>query len=58
MKRLKDFYPRAMLFGAPPKILRLALSNCNRDDLLALIWRHKKGILRFAPEPESVLVLT
>lgn len=53
----KDFYERAILFGAPPKFIWLALGNCTRNDLLALIQRHEGDILAFAATPESVLVL-
>jgi predicted nuclease of predicted toxin-antitoxin system len=54
----KDFYQRAMLYGSPPKIIWLALGNCTRDDLLALIQRHEREILAFETSPESVLVLS
>ncbi|HEY5346422.1 MAG TPA: DUF5615 family PIN-like protein [Verrucomicrobiae bacterium] len=54
----KDFYQRAVLFGAPPKFIWLGLGNCARADLLALIQRHEDDILAFATSPESVLILT
>ena len=54
----KDFYQRAMLFGAPPKFVWLNLGNCTRDDLLSLIQRHERDILAFATSPEAVLILT
>lgn len=54
----KDFYQRAMLYGSPPKFVWLALGNCTRDDLLALIRRHERDILAFETSPESVLVLS
>ncbi len=54
----KDFYQRAVLFGAPPKFIWLGLGNCTRADLLALIQRHEGDILAFATSPEAVLVLT
>lgn len=53
----KDFYQRAVLFGAPPKFIWLGLGNCTRADLLALIQRHEGDILTFATTPEAVLIL-
>jgi len=54
----KDFYQRALLYGAPPKFVWLCLGNCTRNDLLALIRRHEQDILAFETSPESVLVLS
>jgi predicted nuclease of predicted toxin-antitoxin system len=54
----KDFYQRAVLYGSPPKFVWLALGNCTRDDLLALIQRHEREIFAFETSPESVLVLS
>jgi predicted nuclease of predicted toxin-antitoxin system len=54
----KDFYQRALLYGSPPKFVWLALGNCTRDDLLALIRRHEQDILVFETSTESVLVLS
>jgi predicted nuclease of predicted toxin-antitoxin system len=54
----KDFYQRALLYGAPPKFVWLALGNCTRAGLLSLIQRHERDILAFETSPESVLVLS
>jgi predicted nuclease of predicted toxin-antitoxin system len=54
----KDFYQRALLYGAPPKFVWLCLGNCTRDDLVVLIRRHDRDILAFETSSESVLVLT
>jgi predicted nuclease of predicted toxin-antitoxin system len=54
----KDFYQRALLYGAPPKFIWLRLGNCTRDDLLSLIRRHEQAILVFETSPESVLILS
>ena len=54
----KDFYQRALLFGAPPKFIWLCLGNCTRDDLLALIRRQEREILTFETSAESVLVVS
>ena len=54
----KDFYQRALLFGAPPKFIWLCLGNCTRNDLLALIQRHERDMLGFEASPESVLILS
>ena len=54
----KDFYQRAVLFGAPPKFIWLRLGNCTRDDVLSLIRRRERDILAFDGSPESVLILS
>ncbi|HEX4343007.1 MAG TPA: DUF5615 family PIN-like protein [Verrucomicrobiae bacterium] len=54
----RDFYERAVLYGAPPKFIWLRLGNCTRNDLLALISRHEQDIIAFESSPESVLVLS
>jgi predicted nuclease of predicted toxin-antitoxin system len=54
----KDFYQRALYYGAPPKFIWLRLGNCTRDDLLALIRRHEQHILAFETSSESILILT
>jgi len=53
----KDFYQRALLYGAPPKFIWLCIGNCTRDDLLALIRTHERKIEAFATTAESVLIL-
>ncbi len=54
----KDFYQRALLYGAPPKFIWLALGNCTRNDLLSLVLRHEGDILKFESASEAVLVLS
>ena len=54
----KDFYQRALLYGAPPKFIWLCIGNCTRGDLLSLIQRHEQNILAFDASPESVLILS
>ena len=54
----KDFYERALLYGAPLKFIWLRLGNCTRDDLLALIRGHERDISTFETSPESVLILS
>jgi predicted nuclease of predicted toxin-antitoxin system len=54
----RDFYQRAVLYGAPPKFIWLRLGNCTRDDLLALIQKHERDISTFETSPESVLILS
>jgi len=54
----KDFYQRALLYGAPPKFIWLCLGNCTRNDLLLLIQRHEQDVKTFETSPESVLILT
>ena len=54
----KDFYQRALLYGAPPKFIWLRLGNCTRAELLGLIQRHGRDILAFETSTESVLILS
>lgn len=54
----KDFYQRALLFGAPPKFIWLCIGNCTRADLLNLVQRHERDILAFETSLESVLILS
>lgn len=54
----KDFYQRAVLYGAPPKFVWLRLGNCTRNDLLSLIQGRERDIFAFDTSPESVLVLS
>lgn len=54
----KDFYQRALLYGAPPKFIWLCLGNCTRNDLLSLLQRHERDILAFETAQESVLILS
>ena len=58
MSKDKDFYQRALLYGAPPKFIWLRLGNCTREDLLALIRGHERDISAFETSPESVLILS
>jgi predicted nuclease of predicted toxin-antitoxin system len=53
----RDFYQRALLYGAPPKFIWLCIGNCTRDELLALIRAHERDISGFESSPESVLIL-
>jgi predicted nuclease of predicted toxin-antitoxin system len=54
----KDFYQRALFYGAPPKFVWLCIGNCVRQDLLALIERHEQDILAFESSSESVLIVS
>ncbi len=54
----KDFYQRALVFGAPPKLVWLCLGNCTRNELLALMQRHERDILVFETSAESILILS
>jgi predicted nuclease of predicted toxin-antitoxin system len=54
----KDFYERAIFYGAPPKFIWLRLGNCTRNDVLNLITRHMKDIAVFETSQESMLILS
>jgi predicted nuclease of predicted toxin-antitoxin system len=54
-----DFYQRSLLYGQPPKFIWLRIGNCTRNDLIALMIRHKQEIDVFINDPsESVLVIS
>jgi predicted nuclease of predicted toxin-antitoxin system len=48
-----DFYDRALLFGAPPQVVHIAVGNCSNTglfDALAYQWdeiERKRGQVRF-----------
>ena len=53
-----DFYQRSLLYGHPPKLFWLRISNCNRDILVALITKYKEQIYLLGSSPsESILVI-
>jgi predicted nuclease of predicted toxin-antitoxin system len=54
-----DFQQRSLLYGHPPKLVRLRIGNCTRQQLIQLITTHEQDIHALDADPfESVLVLS
>ena len=39
-----DFYDRALLFGSPPQVVRVAVGNCSNDRLLEILNANWKDV--------------
>jgi predicted nuclease of predicted toxin-antitoxin system len=53
-----DFYQRSLLYGHPPRLIWLCIGNCTREDLVALLTKHRHEILALdSPTAESILIL-
>ena len=52
-----DFVELAVLRGAPPKVIRLALGNVSNDVVRGCLVAHAAAIGRFATSDEAVLEL-
>ena len=51
-----DFEQRAVLFGAPPKIIWLRTGNCATEHLVALLAAHTPQIEEFDTSPGDVVL--
>lgn len=52
-----DFYDRAMVLGAPPQVLHIAVGNCSNAQLLEILdsaWQEIETVLSTASELVSV----
>ena len=53
-----DFYQYSLLYGAPPKVIRLRIGNCTREDIVKILTAHERTIKDFNDNPiESVIVI-
>ncbi|MBY0503001.1 MAG: DUF5615 family PIN-like protein [Bryobacteraceae bacterium] len=52
-----DFYDRAMLIGAPPKVIFLQVGNCGTNDVARLIRESATQIMQFGEAPQSDCLL-
>ena len=52
-----DFSGRSSLFGAPPKVIWLALGNCSTSDIERRLRHHRQEIERFVTEPDTTLLV-
>lgn len=54
-----DFLQRSFLYGHPPKVIRVRIGNCTRQQLVDFITKHEQDIQALDVEPsESTLVLS
>ncbi len=52
-----DFSGRSSLYGAPPKVIWLALGNCSTSEIERCLRRHREEIETFASEPDTTLLV-
>ena len=52
-----DFSGRSFLFGAPPKVIRLALGNCSTSEIERRLRGHRQEIEAFVTEPDATLLV-
>jgi predicted nuclease of predicted toxin-antitoxin system len=52
-----DFHQRALLRGAPPKVIWLRLGNCRTSEIEALLRDRVSDISEFGNDPESALLI-
>ena len=52
-----DFSGRSSLYGAPPRVIRLALGNCSTSEIERRLRGHRDEIEMFASEPDTTLLV-
>ena len=52
-----DFSGRSSLYGAPPKVIWLALGNCSTSEIERRLRGHRDEIETFATEPDTTLLV-
>ena len=52
-----DFSGRSSLFGAPPKVVWLALGNCSTSEIERHLHNHHQEIETFVTEPDATLLV-
>ena len=52
-----DFSGRSSLFGAPPKVIWLALGNCSTGEIERRLRGHHEEIKMFVAEPDTTLLV-
>ncbi len=48
---------RSSLYGAPPKVIWLALGNCSASEIERRLRLHRGQIEEFASEPDTTLLV-
>ena len=52
-----DFSGRSSLFGAPPKVIWMALGNCSTSEIERRLRSHRQEIETFVTEPDTTLLV-
>ncbi len=52
----QDFRQRALLFGPPPKCVRIRLGNCTTSEIASLL-KHRAALLREFQKSEACLLI-
>ena len=52
-----DFSGRSSLYGAPPKVIWLALGNCSTSEIERRLRSHRDEIETFTTEPDTTLLV-
>ena len=52
-----DFSGRSSLYGAPPKVIWLALGNCSTGEIEQRLRSHRDEIETFCAEPDTTLLV-
>lgn len=53
-----DFYDRSVLYGHPPKVIRLRVGNCSTNEIEVLLRNQLRLVAHFEKaDDESVLIL-
>ncbi len=52
-----DFSGRSCLYGAPPKVIWLALGNCSTSEIERRLRGHRDEIETFATDPDATLLV-
>ena len=52
-----DFCGRSSLFGAPPKVIWLALGNCSTSEIERRLRGHRQELETFVTEPDTTLLV-
>ena len=57
MSKDGNFSGRSSLFGAPPKVIWLALGNCSTSEIERRLRGHRQEIETFVSEPDATLLV-
>ena len=52
-----DFSARSFLYGAPPKVIWLAVGNCSTDEIEEHLRLHQEELIAFADDPDATLLV-
>ena len=52
-----DFHGRALLLGAPPKVIWLRIGNCTTNQIKELLEEHQEDVSNFGKSDAAILTL-